>query len=83
MNHGLRIEFADCPTLGRIHSIRGINAGNREKNERRDGYSRAQPGCDWQLRELISTSFATVFRFLEVPSFAAGICNFDFPIPVG
>jgi hypothetical protein len=26
---------------------------------------------DRRLRELISTSFATVFRFLEVPSFAA------------
>jgi hypothetical protein len=36
-----------------------------------------------QLRELISTSFATVFRFLEVLSFAAGICSFDCPMPDG
>jgi len=40
------------------------------------------PYCG-QFRELIATSFATVLRFLEVPSRAAGICSLDCPIPQG
>lgn len=41
------------------------------------------PEGDAHLRALISTSFATVFMFLEVPDRAAGIRSFDAPIPFG
>jgi F0F1-type ATP synthase membrane subunit c/vacuolar-type H+-ATPase subunit K len=33
--------------------------------------------------EAISTSFSTVFIFLAVPALAAGIRNFDCPMPAG
>jgi hypothetical protein len=34
-------------------------------------------------RELIAANFATVFKFLAVLFFTAGIRSFDWPIPAG